>query len=355
MEKRNKKRLYVGLSGGVDSAVAAALLVDAGYDVTGVFIEGWHPPHTPCSWQEDRRDALRISAHLGIPFKTLDAQEAYRIAVGEYLIASYRSGETPNPDVLCNREIKFGVFLSLAREEGAEGVATGHYARIVRNGEEIILQRGIDREKDQSYFLSMLHTHQLQHAFFPLGGLTKKEVRRIAREKKLPVADKPDSQGICFLGDISMDTFLSEYIPSNPGKVINETGQEIGTHRGIAHYTEGARHGFSLYTPSSVPLYILKKDIKENTLTVVPKEMLQGPSSLPLSSVILRKNIEPTEVISAVSRYRASGESVYCREENGNMVLTPVSGNFSEPIASGQVVALYQGDNVLGGGIVVYS
>lgn len=349
---RKNTKVFVGLSGGVDSAVSAALLVDAGYQVTGVFIEGWHPPHAPCSWKEDRRDAIRVAAHLGIPFQTLDAKEAYRIAVGEYLIESYKSGLTPNPDIVCNREIKFGVFLDLAKKAGADMIATGHYARLRFEEGNPVLMEAVDHEKDQSYFLSMLTKDQLRSVYFPIGELYKREVRKIAEVKKLPVAEKPDSQGICFLGDISMHEFLREYIPTNPGQVLSEEGKVIGIHEGVSFYTLGERHGFTVHTPSRTPLYVVRKDMAVNTITVAPRSRLESSPRIRLSDIILRENFSGT--VDVVTRYHGVRIPASCVVIEGNLECELLGKN-TEPIAPGQVVALYRGHDVLGAGVVVYS
>ncbi|HEY4510981.1 MAG TPA: tRNA 2-thiouridine(34) synthase MnmA, partial [Candidatus Paceibacterota bacterium] len=239
---KEKKKVYVGLSGGVDSAVSAALLQEKGYEVVGVFIKTWHPDFFPCTESEDRLSAMRVAVRLGIPFTTLDLSDTYRREVAEEMIGEYKKGRTPNPDVLCNKSVKFGGFYDFAVSEGADYIATGHYAR-TENG---LLFTGKDSAKDQSYFLWMVPSSVLSRTLFPLGLLTKGEVRARARALGLPNAARPDSQGICFLGDISMKDFLSHYIELKDGDVLDEKGSVIGRHKGSILYTIGERHGFEI-------------------------------------------------------------------------------------------------------------
>jgi tRNA-specific 2-thiouridylase len=208
MKKNNiTKTVFVGVSGGVDSSVSAALLKDAGYTVVGVFIRTWTPDFIECTWREERRDAMRVCAHLGIPFLECDAEEAYKKGVADYMIEEYKKGNTPNPDVMCNREVKFGVFWEFAKAHEADFIATGHYAL-----NQYQLERSKDTAKDQTYFLWTLTQDDLEHTLFPIGHLEKKEVRKLAEKYKLPTATKKDSQGVCFLGPLDMKDFLKHYI-----------------------------------------------------------------------------------------------------------------------------------------------
>jgi tRNA-specific 2-thiouridylase len=212
--KTKGRKIFVGISGGVDSSVAAYLLKKQGYDVHGIFVKTWSPDWLPCTWVDEKRDAMRVCASLNIPFHFLDAEEQYKNGVADYMITEYRSGRTPNPDVLCNRVIKFGIMWEYAKAYGAEAIATGHYAQT--DGEH--LQKGLDESKDQSYFLWMLSKEDLKHVLFPIGHLQKVEVRKLAQRAKLFTSDKKDSQGICFLGDVDMREFLSHYIEQKNGK-----------------------------------------------------------------------------------------------------------------------------------------
>ncbi len=288
------RKVFVGMSGGVDSSVSAALLKEAGYDVTGVFIKVWQPDSTDCGWKDERRDAMRVAAVLDIPFLTLDFSEVYKREVVDYMINEYASGRTPNPDVMCNRHVKFGSFLKYAREHGADFVATGHYAQNVEientdrgirggniGGTETVAKpkkyvaESVDNQKDQSYFLWTLHEKDLEYILFPIGHLEKTEVRKLAEKFGLPVFDKKDSQGVCFIGHLDMKEFLKEHIPgaARVGEVLDTTGTVIGSHEGAILYTIGERHGFNHIVKNTdpLPLFVIAKDVKKNTITVAPK------------------------------------------------------------------------------------
>jgi len=267
------KRVALGMSGGVDSSVCAALLKEQGYDVTGVFMECWRAPG--CRAEEDRKDALAVALQLGIPFEVLDFKDAYKQKVVEYFFAEYEAGRTPNPDVMCNKEIKFGLFYDWALSHGFDAVATGHYAQSVLDGR---LLRSKDEKKDQTYFLYLLHEEQLKHILFPVGHLEKHEVRALAEKYALPVASKPDSQGICFIGEINVHNFLRDRLGENPGEVVNTSGEVIGEHKGLWFYTIGQRHGFTLkgkirkenneWKHIVPPFYVIGKDVGKNQLIV---------------------------------------------------------------------------------------
>ena len=267
----NKKTVFVGVSGGVDSSVSAALLKDQGYNVVGVFIRTWSPDFIKCTWRDERRDAMRVCAHLGIPFLECDAEEEYKKGVADYMIEEYKKGRTPNPDVMCNREVKFGVFWNFAKSHGADFIATGHYA--VNNSKSnysFQLCKSPDSSKDQSYFLWTLNQEDLSHTLFPIGHLKKTEVRKLAKKYKIPVAEKKDSQGVCFLGPLDMKDFLKHYIKSEKGKVLDEKGKVIGIHDGAVFFTLGERHGFVITekTQNDKPYYVVGKDIKKNIIIV---------------------------------------------------------------------------------------
>ncbi len=340
--KIKDKKIFVGLSGGVDSAVSAMLLQKAGANVTGVFIKGWYPPGMPCTWAEDRRDAMRVAAHLGIPFHTLDASDEYKKGVIDYLLAEYGAGRTPNPDVMCNREVKFGAFYRFAKEHNADFIATGHYAR-TENGN---LLRGIDEAKDQSYFLWAVPKEALAQTLFPIGDLPKIQVRALAAKNKLPVAEKKDSQGICFLGSISVDEFLREEFGTKPGKAISADGLEIGTHDGAVLHTLGER--IALRNAEPGPWYVIAKDMKANTLTV----SRQHQTLKEIEHVELRETnwlAAPTENIEA--QYRYHGPRVKGSLDVSRDTFIP-SESFSEAIATGQSLVLYSGETCIGGGII---
>lgn len=338
--------IFVGMSGGVDSSVSAALLKDRGHDVRGVFIKGWYPEGFPCTWKEDRRDAMRVAAHLGIPFHTLDLSKEYKESVIDYLLSEYQAGHTPNPDILCNKDIKFGHFLSWAKKQGADAIATGHYART----EDGRLFRGKDGNKDQSYFLYTLTSEQLQHVVFPLGDMEKSEVRAIAVAKKIPVAQKRDSQGLCFIGTLDMGEFLSRYIEVSPGKVLNEQGEEIGTHDGAVLYTRHQRHGFTVPIAHEEPLYVLDTDTTKNTITVGPESSLhtKTPDRLALKSISWVTDMHEAQE----AQYRYRGARIPIAHIEGNTVY--FESQLPETPAEGQSLVLYSGDECVGGGVIVY-
>ena len=344
------QKVFVGLSGGVDSSVAALRLLKAGYDVTGVFIKVWHPDFLVCNWEQERLDAMRVAAKLGIPFLTCDAEAAYRDEVAHYFIESYRQGLTPNPDVMCNKEVKFGAFMRFASEHGADCIATGHYA--TRRGEE--LHRGIDTNKDQSYFLWTLSPEQLAYTLLPVGDSTKDIIRAEAAEAGLLTAQKKDSQGVCFLGHIDIPDFLSHYIDLTPGNVLDESDTVIGTHRGAFVYTVGQRHGFALHTTttSSAPHYVTGKNIEKNTITVstVPPEATRG-TDLILRSVMLRQPLTIGDTLEAQTRYRQK-PCIVTVTGLTNETLTLRIDSATEAVAPGQSCVLYRGSLCLGGGII---
>ena len=337
------KRIFVGLSGGVDSAVTAALLKEQGADVTGVFIKGWYPPGMPCTWSEDRKDAMRVAAKLKIPFTTLDASEEYKRGVIDYLLSEYRAGRTPNPDVMCNREVKFGAFYRFAKEKGADFIATGHYART----NEGKLLRGIDQGKDQSYFLWAVPKEALEMTLFPLGGLKKDVTRLLARKYGLPNAAKKDSQGICFLGSISVEDFLRSEFGSDKGKAVDATGTVVGTHTGALLHTLGARIPLEDALPG--PWYVVQKDIEQNLLVVSKERTIQsstGGLQLTQTNWI---NEDTSGVLSAQFRYH--GPTIAGTLSQDRLLFMPTE-SLPEPLAPGQSLVVYKGEQLLGGGIV---
>lgn len=351
MNKREK--VFVGVSGGVDSSVALLRVIRAGYDATAVFIKTWQPDFITCNWEKERLDAMRVSAHLGVPFYTFDAVEAYKNEVAEYMIREYREGRTPNPDVMCNKEVKFGAFLSFALAHGASKVATGHYAQCIENNDIFELHRGIDDEKDQSYFLWTLSQEQLKHILFPIGNSKKTDVRKEAEKFGLPTSKKQDSQGICFLGPIDIPEFLSHYVNVSPGNVLNESGQIIGTHEGALMYTLGQRHGFTIITTqdSSRPFYVIKKDIEENTLTVSAQHRTCEGTQVLLTDMhsIIPKLPSQCE---AQFRYRQKPFHVDIHIHDSKHGMLTVHDAHIEMPSCGQSCVLYNGTQCLGGGII---
>lgn len=269
-------KIALGMSGGVDSSVSAHLLQEAGHEVTGVFLQCWRAPG--CRAEDDRKDALAVALDLGLPFEVLDFVEVYRQRVVEVFFEDYRRGLTPNPDVWCNTEIKFGLFYDWAMTHGFDAVATGHYAQIGERQGQPVLLRGADTKKDQTYFLYKTRQEQLSHIVFPIGHLQKSEVRQAAQERGILTAQKPDSQGICFIGDIDVHDFLQEHLGEKPGEVLDVEGNVIGRHQGVWFYTIGQRHGFELFPKFRSqnnewkhvlpPMYVISKDAQSNTITV---------------------------------------------------------------------------------------
>lgn len=339
------KKVFVGLSGGVDSAVTAALLKQAGAHVVGVFIRGWYPPGMPCTWSEDRRDAMRAAARLGIPFHTLDASKEYKEGVIDYLLAEYALGRTPNPDIMCNREVKFGAFYKFAIEHGADFIATGHYAQ---NTDGHIL-RGVDSAKDQSYFLWAVPKEALLRTLFPVGSLEKSETRALAATFDIPQATKKDSQGICFLGSISVDNFLRAEIGAEAGIAINEAGEEVGVHTGAVLATLGERVSLESALPG--PWYVIAKRMKENLL-VVSHEHSSGATSNTLE--LTQTNWLTSEYFGREieAQYRYHGPVIAGTLSIDGTSFTPET-TLPEPIAPGQSLVCYQENELLGGGIIV--
>jgi len=306
MQNVKGKKVFVGLSGGVDSAVSAALLAEGGAEVVGVFIKGWYPPELPCTWAEDRRDAMRVAAHLGIPFVTLNASKEYKESVIDYLLSEYRAGRTPNPDIFCNRDIKFGVFYQYAMAHGADFIATGHY----RSG-----------EKDQTYFLWAVPKEVLAKTIFPVGDMDKKDVRNLARRLDLPVADKPDSQGICFLGSVSVEEFLKA---------------ELGSDNPALLYTIGQRKDGA---------YVVSKDVAAKTVTTSP---LRAPTDLsPIPFITPNWFLEPEQATGALLRYR--GREVGGQIQGAAFIPSELPEEVPVP---GQSIVFYHGSHLVGGGII---
>ncbi|MDP9249304.1 MAG: tRNA 2-thiouridine(34) synthase MnmA [bacterium] len=357
--ERSRRVVFVGLSGGVDSAVSAALLQKEGYEVVGVFIKTWHPEFLECNEEDERRDAMRVAAHLDIPFLTFDFEKVYKKEVADYMISEYKAGRTPNPDVMCNKEVKFGAFLRKALAMGADFVATGHYAQ----NKNFSLVKGADPSKDQSYFLWTLRREQISKILFPIGHIKKAEVRKLAKNRKLPVAAKKDSQGICFLGPVDLKEFLKHYIKEKLGKVLNEQGEEIGRHNGVVFHTLGERHGFTITkkSPADGPYYVVGKDIKKNILLVSQNSPLSNFNILTKYKIHHANWIsglpKPDKKYTAQIRYH--GEFLSCRvkifsHNKAEVVFqAPASGSSAKALAAaGQSLVIYDRDICLGGGVV---
>lgn len=349
-----KERVFVGLSGGVDSSVAAKRLVERGYDVVGVFIKVWQPAFIECNWEAERLDAMRVAAHLGIPFLTCDAEDAYKRHVADYMVEEYRQGRTPNPDVMCNEFVKFGAFYEWAKAHGAEKVATGHYARVQDEGSQHTLHVANDVAKDQTYFLARIAQDALNHALFPIGDSLKSEIREEARRAGLPTHKKADSQGICFLGTIDIREFLSHYVNLSPGVVIDENGTIIGEHSGALLYTLGQRHGFriSCSDGSIGPHYVIARDIDKNTITVSETPHARAPQAPITLSRIHELGSGVSERMDAVFRYHGKRIPVHFGKRAGkSAILIPETGMEDTP-AAGQLAVFYRNDECVGCGVI---
>ncbi|TRZ79480.1 tRNA 2-thiouridine(34) synthase MnmA [bacterium] len=384
MSNKKKQLVFVGLSGGVDSAVAAGLLKKDGYNVVGVFMKCWAPETTTrnnieegteqqnligCGWEKDEEDARQVAAKLKIPFYSWDFTKEYRKKVVDYLIDGYKNGITPNPDIECNREIKFGMFLKRALKMGANFVATGHYVRIKACKSRVTdhrlvykLLKGIDGNKDQSYFLWTLTQEQLKYCLFPVGEYIKPQIRKLAKKWDLPVKDKPDSQGICFIGKVNIEDFLKQYIKSKPGKIRTTDGKIIGEHQGLETYTTGQRRGIRI--GGGIPYFVVKKDFDKNELIIGKGRKNEALFKKKLIAIDLNWISGKTPKLplkcQAKIRYRQPDQKCII-ENNENDITTKGSEEekikvvFKEKqraITAGQSVVFYNNDKILGGGVI---
>jgi tRNA-specific 2-thiouridylase len=352
---QEKKTVFVGLSGGVDSSVAALRLKKEGYTVVGVFIRVWQPDFLNCAWEDERLDAMRVAAHLDIPFLMCDARDAYKKDVADYFIQAYKNGITPNPDVMCNKEVKFGAFLDFALAHNADFIATGHYAQRGEGAEGITLLRGVDTNKDQSYFLWTLTQAQLAKVLLPVGKSSKDLIRNEAQRAGIPVALKKDSQGVCFLGHIDIPDFLSHYIDLQEGQLLNKAGQTIGTHKGAFVYTLGQRHGFTVTDKNNAAQthYVTAKNIGENTVTVTTEKQdrLEKETITVHSTNWTSKAPSSGAKVEVQTRYRQAPIEGTVVEINDDIVTVALE-TAHEITAPGQSCVLYVDDLCLGGGII---
>ncbi|MDD7314151.1 MAG: tRNA 2-thiouridine(34) synthase MnmA [Bacilli bacterium] len=361
----NKPKVIIGLSGGVDSSVGIIKLQEAGYDVEAMFMRNWDSAvnndilgnpdlmDEVCPQEKDYMDAKRVAEQLGVKLYRIDFIEEYWNEVFTYFLEEYKRNRTPNPDILCNKEIKFKAFLKKAEEMGADYIAMGHYARVIHDGDKHYLLRGVDSNKDQTYFLSQLTSAQLSKALFPVGELTKPEVRKIATEHNLVVATKKDSTGICFIGERNFKEFLKNYLPAQPGNMVTSDGTVVGTHEGIMYYTIGQRHGLGIGGPGEA-WFVIGKNPQKNELIVGQgdeQELLFANRAIIKDINIINGPLVNTDTLSAKFRYRAPDVKVKIKylDDNTIEVIT------SEPVKAitpGQACVFYDGEYCLGGGTI---
>ncbi|MBR3252966.1 tRNA 2-thiouridine(34) synthase MnmA [Candidatus Saccharibacteria bacterium] len=349
------KKVFVGMSGGVDSSVSALLLKQQGYDVTGVYMKNWSKdlPGMKCPWAEDLADAKRVAVKLGIDFEVWDFEKEYFEKVVEYMLREFKAGNTPNPDIMCNQEIKFKLFYEKAMERGADFIATGHYARVKEGcSQSPQLLKAVDSKKDQTYFLYRISEEALLHTIFPVGGMLKPDVKKLAEENGLHNAYKKESMGVCFVGEVGMKDFLKEYIDISPGEIREvETERKVGHHEGAVFYTIGQRHGLYISGNAGevnigLPYYVVKKDLAKN-IVYVSRNLNNKhvwTKQLELKDVVLRnKKIDNLTV-----RLRHLGELIPATLE-GDVIYFEQS--IKKP-AAGQSAVFYDGEICLGGGII---
>jgi len=344
------KKIAVGLSGGVDSSVVLLLLKEQGFDVTGVHMQCWDYNEEGCTGEQDKADAVSICTQLEVPFRFLDFQKEYQERVIQNFYDEYEAGRTPNPDILCNKEIKFGIFLDWAMENGFDMVATGHYAKILHEDfPRLFIPK--DKSKDQTYFLYRLDSTKLEKILFPLGNLLKDEVKEIAFQNNLKNFNKPESMGICFIGKVNVRDFLKRRIKEKTGNVLNLNGIVVGRHKGVAFYTIGQRHGFEIFKYTGTPLYIISKNASDNTLVVGNEEEAKKDKFDVTDISFINEELEGLVKLNV--RIRHLGElypaQVTFNKNSAHIKLTQkVFG-----IAPGQSCVFYsENDRVLGGGII---
>ena len=353
-----KKRVVLGMSGGVDSSVAAILLKEQGYEVIGVFMKNWDETdeNGVCPADEDYKDVRAVAEQLDIPYYSVNFVKEYWDRVFTYFLDEYKAGRTPNPDVMCNKEIKFKAFLDYAMKIGADYIATGHYARIERESGKVKLLRGLDDNKDQTYFLCQLSQEQLEKVLFPIGEYNKKDIRAIAEKYNLKTAKKKDSTGICFIGERDFAEFLNRYLPAKPGKIVTPEGKILGNHVGLMHYTIGQRKGIGIGNTkdgSGEPWFVADKDLEKNELMVVQggdHERLYSKALIADNFNFINKREFPLKC-TAKFRYRQKDVGVTV-EKTGTDSYRIIFDKPEKAVTLGQIVVLYDNEECLGGGII---
>ena len=360
-----KTKVIVGLSGGVDSAVALVRLIEQGYDVEAMFMRNWDSAvnndvmgnpdllDDVCPQERDYQDAKKVADQLGIKLHRVDFIEEYWNSVFAYFLSEYKKNRTPNPDILCNKEIKFKTFLDKAIDLGADFIAMGHYARVIHDGENHYLLRGVDGNKDQTYFLSQLTSKQLAKALFPIGDLEKPHVREIAREKELAVAEKKDSTGVCFIGERNFKEFLMNYIPANPGDIISTNGDVVGRHDGVMYYTIGQRKGLRIGGPGEA-WFVCGKDTLKNQLIVgqgSDTELLYANRVIVTDVNIINGTLENNQKLTAKFRYRQPDEVISVKWID-DTTIEVLCDRPVKAITPGQACVFYDGEYCLGGGTI---
>lgn len=355
MKDKKDTKVVVGISGGVDSSVAALLLKEEGYDVVGIFMKNWDDTDESgaCTAEEDFEDAVAIANQIGIPYYSINFEKEYYDRVFTYFLDEYKKGRTPNPDIMCNKEIKFKAFLDYAKNLGADYVATGHYARVDRSGEETVMLRGVDNNKDQTYFLSQLSQNQIKDVLFPVGELEKSEVREIAHKYNLATADKKDSTGICFIGERDFNEFLSNYLPAQPGNIVDTEGNVLGKHDGLMYHTIGQRRGLGIGGEGEAR-FVCGKDLGKNELIVcqgADNPLLFSNRLLASQfSTITDKKI-PTEFdCTAKFRYRQKDINAHVKVLDESHV--EVTYDNTKAVTPGQAAVFYMDDVCIGSAII---
>ena len=359
---RKEAHIVIAMSGGVDSSVVATVLKNKGHNCSGLFMKSWAEDKankSECTWEKDVEDALSVCEKIGIPLNTVDLTKEYWSNVFQKFLSDYSVGKTPNPDVLCNKKIKFDAFKIAAKELGADYIATGHYAKIQNKNGQIELLKAEDKKKDQTYFLHTLTQGQLSKVLFPIGGMTKSEVRAIAKSHGLENSEKKDSTGICFIGKRPFQQFLSKYLPSTPGMILDDEGNKIGEHPGAVYFTIGQRKGLNLgglIGKSSLPWFVASKNVKNNIVTVVQGRNHPAlfSSNLLASDFHWIPDIKPVFPFTCTAKVRYQQDEQICeiRKKAGDRLIRV---NFKEPqwaITPGQSIVFYKGSLCLGGAVI---